>query len=62
MIFNKKNAGKWVASKDGKIIAASKKLPDLMKKVEKRKDRSTIGFDLVPPQQYFAGLCGVSIH
>jgi hypothetical protein len=62
MIFSKKNAGKWVASKDGKVIATSKKLPVLMKKVETRKDREAIGFDLVPPQQFFAGFCAVPIH
>jgi hypothetical protein len=62
MIFSKKNAGKWVASKDGKVIATSKKLPALMKRVEDRKDRNSIGFDLVPPQQYFAGFRGVPVR
>lgn len=62
MIFSKKNAGKWVASKEGKIIATGKKLPQVMKKVEARKDRDAIGFDLVPPQQYFAGFYGVPLR
>ena len=62
VIFSKKNAGKWVASKDGKVIATDKKLPTLMKKMEKRKDRDAIGFDRVPPHQYFAGGNGVSLH
>ena len=62
MIFSKKNAGKWIASKDGKVIAATGKLPALMKKITKRKDKGAIRFDLVPPQPYFAGLCGVPIR
>lgn len=62
VIFSKKNAGKWVASKNGKVIAASAKLPTLMKKVASRKDKDAIGFDLVPPQQYFAGAYGVPLH
>ncbi len=62
MIFSKKNAGKWVASKGDKVIATGKKLPALMKKIESRTDKNEIGFDLVPPQQYFAGFCGVSIY
>jgi hypothetical protein len=62
MIFSKKNAGKWVASNDGKVIATGKKLPEVMKKVETHKDREAIGFDLVPPQQYFAGSCGIPVR
>lgn len=62
MIFSRKNAGKWVASKDGKVIATATKLPRLMKKVEGRKDRDAIGFDLVPTQQYFAGHRGVPVR
>ncbi len=57
MIFSKKNAGKWVASKDGKVVAAAAKLETLVKKVEARKDHTSVRFDLVPPQQYFAGSC-----
>ncbi len=55
MIFSKKNAGKWVASKNNKIIATSKKFDILVKKVDSRKDRDAIRFDLVPPNQFFAG-------
>lgn len=62
MIFSKKNAGKWVASKNGKVIAASKKLSALMKKMEARKDKDSIGFDLVPSQQFFAGHRGISVR
>jgi hypothetical protein len=50
MIFSKKNAGKWVASKDGKVIAATGKLPNLMTKIVRRKDKDAIRFDLVPPR------------
>lgn len=48
MIFSKKNAGKWVASKNEKVVATSKNLKTLLKKVEKRDDRASIVFDLVP--------------
>jgi hypothetical protein len=61
MIFSKKNAGKWVARKGDKPVAAAKALPDLLKKVEKRKDKKEIRFDLIPPHSYFAGSCGVSV-
>lgn len=62
MIFSKKNAGKWVASRGDKVVATSPKLADLVKKVEKRKDKASIRFDLVPRTQYFAGGCGVLLH
>ena len=47
MIFTPKNAGKWVASKDGRVIAAAGKLQSLMKKVEQRSDKEVIRYDLV---------------
>lgn len=62
MIFAKKNAGKWVASKGAKVIATSKTLSTLVKKVDTRKDKSSIHFDLVPSNQYFAGICGVRLR
>jgi hypothetical protein len=55
MIFSKQNAGKWVASKDGAVVASTKKLDALIKKVEKRTDFKNIRFDLVPKTSYFAG-------
>jgi len=57
MIFSRKNAGKWVARKGDKVVAAADNLETLVKKVEARKDHASIRFDLVPPQQYFAGSC-----
>jgi hypothetical protein len=42
------------ASKDSKVIAATGKLPELVKKVEARQDKSEIRFDLVPRQSFFA--------
>jgi hypothetical protein len=62
MIFSKKNAGKWVASKDSEVIASSKNLDVLMKKLEKHKDKKDVRFDLVPKNQYFAGICGIFIR
>jgi hypothetical protein len=55
MIVSKNNAGKWIASKSGKVIASTRFLPDRVKKVEKRNDRQAIRFDLVPPVCYFVG-------
>jgi hypothetical protein len=55
MIFSKKNAGKWVASKGDRIIATGPKLRPLMKKIERRTDKTDIRFDLVPRNSYFAG-------
>lgn len=55
MIFSKKNAGKWVASKDEKVVATSHALKTLVKKVEERKDKESLRFDLVPPHSFFAG-------
>lgn len=48
MIFSKKNAGKWVASKGEKVIATGKTLTSVMRTVEARKDKAAIRFDLVP--------------
>lgn len=56
MIFSKKNAGKWVASKGDKVVAVASSLDAVVKKVETRKDRDAVRFDLVPPAQFFAGL------
>lgn len=62
MIFSKENAGKWVASNNGKVVATGKQLPALMKKIDKRKDKNTITFDLVPPYQNFSGMHGIHIR
>ena len=61
MIFSKKNAGKWVASKGEKVVATSKSLPTLMKKVNGREDKAAIRYDRVPQHPYFAG-CGVRLY
>jgi hypothetical protein len=62
MIFSKENAGKWVASKNDKVIATSKKLTVLIKKVEARKDKDSIRFDIVPPHSIFAGAHAISVR
>lgn len=59
MIFSRKNAGKWIASKDGKVVATGVKLNTLMRKIESREDRTQIRFDHVPKQPYFAGASGI---
>ena len=59
MIFSRKNAGKWIASKDGRVVATGVKLNTLMCKIESREDRAQIRFDHVPKQLYFAGASGI---
>jgi hypothetical protein len=54
MIFSKKNAGKWVASKNGKVLAADMKLSTVLSKIAKE-DQRTIVLDLVPPTPYLGG-------
>jgi len=55
MIFSRKNAGKWVASKGEKVVATSKKLDVLVKKIDARKDKKSIRFDKVPQHLNFVG-------
>ncbi|MBI3336205.1 hypothetical protein HYZ98_01405 [Candidatus Peregrinibacteria bacterium] len=55
MIFSRENAGKWVASKNSKVIDASRKLPVLLKKIEKRDDRQNIRFARVPKNLNITG-------
>lgn len=62
MIFSKRNAGRWVASKGEKVVATSRKLESLVKKIDARKDKDSIRFDLVPPHTYFAGTSANFIH
>ena len=62
MIFSKKNAGKWVASNGEKVVATSRELGTLVKKVGARKDKDAIRYDLVPSHSYFAGISGNSLR
>jgi hypothetical protein len=55
MIFSKQNAGKWVASKNGTVIAADHRLSTVLRKV-KRHRKEDIRLDLVPKTPYLAGL------
>ncbi len=59
MIFSPENAGKWVATKNGKVVATAKTLDALMKRVHTRGDRTAIWFDRVPKQPYFVGTLGI---
>lgn len=61
MIFSKKNAGKWVASKNEKVVATSKNLKVLLKKVEKRDDRKKLWFDLVPKGPFIGTSYGIRL-
>src|SRR3989338_6133373 len=62
MIFSKKNAGKWVASKDDKVVATDKNLSALRKKMAARKYEDAIGYTLVPPHLYLVGSYGISVR
>ena len=54
MIYCKKNAGKWVASKGKRVIATDVTLENILQKVKKYK-KSDIRLDLVPPTPYIIG-------
>ncbi len=54
MIYSKKNAGKWVASKDGKILATDAHLSRVLQKVKRHK-KSDILLDRVPKTPFLAG-------
>lgn len=54
MIFSKKNAGKWVASKKGKVIATDEHLSKVLRKVKHYK-KENIRLDLVPKTPIIAG-------
>ncbi|MBI1812921.1 hypothetical protein HY285_00280 [Candidatus Peregrinibacteria bacterium] len=47
MIYSRKNAGKWVASANGKILATDARLSTVLQKV-KRYNTKDIRLDLVP--------------
>lgn len=55
LIFCTENAGKWVASKGGTVIATGHTLAPLMRKMESRSDSDAICFDLVPKTPLFIG-------
>jgi len=48
MKIEKKYAGKWIAIKNSKVIDSEKTLTKLTKKVEKRIDKKSLRFTLVP--------------
>ena len=54
MKFQAKYQGKWIAAKNGKIIADAGSLEKLMKKVKPKEDVSKLKFSLVP-KGYMAG-------
>ena len=54
MIFSKKNAGKWVASKKGKIIATDVTLENILQKVKKYKKEDLL-LNFVPKTPFFVG-------
>ncbi|MDP3975383.1 MAG: DUF5678 domain-containing protein [bacterium] len=54
MKFTGEHAGKWVATKGEKVLAMGGALTAVMKKVEERRDKSSIKYDLIP-KGYIAG-------
>jgi len=53
--ISKDHAGKWIAAKGDKIVDSAVKLDTLMKKVDKRSDKSALSFALLPKNFRFAG-------
>jgi ferric-dicitrate binding protein FerR (iron transport regulator) len=54
MIYSKRNAGQWVASKDGKVLATDPRLSAVLRKV-KRYKTDEILLDRVPKTPFLAG-------
>jgi hypothetical protein len=54
MVFSKKNAGKCVASKGGKVLAVDAMLSSVLRKV-KGHNKNEIRLDPVPKTPYLAG-------
>jgi hypothetical protein len=54
MIYSKKNAGRWVASIGGKVIAADPRLSKVLARVKDR-DPDAVLLDLVPKTSFLAG-------
>lgn len=54
MIYSKKNAGKWVASKKGRVIATDAELSKVLEKTKKYK-KEDIRLSLVPPSPIILG-------
>lgn len=54
MIFSKKNAGKWVVSRKGKVLATDARLAGVLKKVKGQR-KEDIRLDLVPRTSVIAG-------
>jgi len=48
MKFMRSHAGKWVATKGEKVVATDTEFGKLRARMETRKDRKMIGYDLVP--------------
>ena len=48
MRYTKKQAGKWIAMKQGKVIASGKAFIPLQKKISTRKDAASVRYSLVP--------------
>ncbi|MEK7218670.1 MAG: hypothetical protein AAB728_04365 [Patescibacteria group bacterium] len=59
MVFSKKNAGKWVASRNGEVLATSVSLLSLLKRMGRRVDKKTIWYDKIPPAAFAGGSYGV---
>ncbi|MBI3619335.1 hypothetical protein HY213_04880 [Candidatus Peregrinibacteria bacterium] len=54
MIYSKKNAGKWVASRKGKVLATDVRLAGVLRKV-KDHDKDSLQLAFVPKTPFLAG-------
>jgi len=59
MEFRQEHAGKWVATRKQKVVDSAKSLQSLVKRVEKRKDRSEVRFARVPKQCIAGSVYGI---
>tara|TARA_Y100000310_G_scaffold342151_1_gene444007 strand:+ start:2479 stop:2658 length:180 start_codon:yes stop_codon:yes gene_type:complete len=59
MNFKEEHAGKWVATKNHRVVDSSKNLDTLMGRVDKRKDKEKVRFALIPRRCIAGSLHGI---
>jgi len=59
MKFTEELAGKWVATKKEQVVDSGRSLKSLVRRVEKRKDRSEVRFALIPKRCIAGSLYGI---
>ncbi|MCF7844824.1 MAG: DUF5678 domain-containing protein [Kiritimatiellales bacterium] len=59
MHFKEEHAGKWVATKNDRVIDSGKTLESLRKKISNRKDTNEMRFALIPKRCIAGYLHGI---